>query len=170
MELALPGRLEEIPEDLGYALMALRDACRTVISAIGSTRDKSVQDEDAVRKQALASVESVHDVAERITHGSEWDVVWYERHDRFGASLRVAPMSVSGLLREKLFTDRSVVLTSATLKLGGDFNGVGASWGSAPRAPKGRPSPVEGRRCRIAVRLPPAGHPLRREASGTPGP
>ncbi|MET7616676.1 ATP-dependent DNA helicase [Streptomyces sp. NPDC005408] len=132
MELALPGRLEEIPEDLGYALMALRDAARTVISALGSTRDKSVQDEDAVRKQALASVENIHDVAERITQGSEYDVVWYERHDRFGASLRVAPLSVSGLLREKLFAERSVVLTSATLKLGGDFNGVGASLGLAP--------------------------------------
>ncbi len=72
MELALPGRLEEIPEDLGYALMALRDAARTVISAIGATRDKSVQDEDAVRKQALASVETVHDVAERVLNGSEW--------------------------------------------------------------------------------------------------
>ncbi|WP_282792339.1 ATP-dependent DNA helicase [Streptomyces sp. CC224B] len=142
MELALPGRLEEVPEDLGYALMALRDAARTVISALGSTRDKSVQDEDAVRKQALASVESVHDVAERITNGSEYDVVWYERHDRFGASLRVAPMSVSGLLREKLFTDRSVILTSATLKLGGDFNGVGASLGLPPEGTQGDDLPV----------------------------
>ena len=141
MELALPGRLEEVPEDLGYALMALRDAARTVISAIGATRDKSVSDEDAVRKQALASVESVHDVAERITNGSEWDVVWYERHDRFGASLRVAPMSVSGLLREKLFTDRSVILASATLKLGGDFNGVGASMGLAPEGIEGEDIP-----------------------------
>ncbi|WP_448315760.1 ATP-dependent DNA helicase [Streptomyces sp. CO7] len=129
MELALPGRLEEIPEDLSYALTALRDACRSVITAIGNTRDKSVQDEDAVRKQALASVENVHAVAERITHHNEWDVVWYERHDRFGASLRVAPLSVAGLMREKLFTDRSVVLASATLKLGGDFNGVAASLG-----------------------------------------
>ncbi|NED81552.1 ATP-dependent DNA helicase [Streptomyces sp. SID11233] len=137
MELALPGRLEEVPEDLGYALMALRDAARTVISALGSTRDKSVQDEDAVRKQALASVETIHGVAERITQGSEYDVVWYERHDRFGASVRVAPLSVSGLLREKLFTDRSVVLTSATLKLGGDFNGVGASLGLAPEGTAG---------------------------------
>ncbi|MEU7282308.1 ATP-dependent DNA helicase [Streptomyces sp. NPDC045431] len=142
MELALPGRLEEIPEDLGYALMALRDAARTVISALGSTRDKSVQDEDAVRRQALASVETVHDVAERITQGSEYDVVWYERHDRFGASLRVAPLSVSGLLREKLFADRSVVLTSATLKLGGDFNGVGASLGLAPEGTQGDDVPV----------------------------
>lgn len=141
MELALPGRLEEIPEDLGYALMALRDAARTVISALGATRDKSVQDEDAVRKQALASVESIHSVAERIANGSEWDVVWYERHDRFGASLRVAPLSVSGLLREKLFNERSVVLTSATLKLGGDFNGVGASLGLAPEGTEGEDVP-----------------------------
>ncbi|MFJ9679592.1 ATP-dependent DNA helicase [Streptomyces sp. NPDC101194] len=137
MELALPGRLEEVPEDLGYALLALRDAARTVISALGATRDKSVQDEDAVRKQALASVETIHGVAERITQGSEYDVVWYERHDRFGASVRVAPLSVSGLLREKLFTERSVVLTSATLKLGGDFNGVGASLGLAPEGTAG---------------------------------
>ncbi len=141
MELALPGRVEEIPEDLGYALMALRDAARTVISAMGATRDRSVQDEDAVRKQALASVESIHTVAERIANGSEWDVVWYERHDRFGASLRVAPLSVSGLLREKLFSERSVVLTSATLKLGGDFNGVGASLGLAPEGTEGEDVP-----------------------------
>lgn len=137
MELALPGRLEEIPEDLGYALMALRDASRNVISAIGATRDKSVQDEDAVRKQALAAVENVQAVAERIVQGSEYDVVWFERHDRFGASLRVAPLSVSGLLREKLFSERSVVLTSATLKLGGDFNGVAGSLGLAPEGTGG---------------------------------
>jgi ATP-dependent DNA helicase DinG len=141
MELALPGRLEEIPEDLGYALMALRDASRTVVAALGSTRDKSVQDEDVVRKQALAAVEAVHSVAERIANGSEYDVVWYERHDRFGASLRVAPLSVSGLLREKLFADRSVVITSATLKLGGDFNGVGASLGLAPEGLEGEDIP-----------------------------
>ncbi|MER7728247.1 ATP-dependent DNA helicase [Streptomyces sp. NPDC096323] len=137
MELALPGRLEEVPEDLGYALMALRDAARTVITALGSTRDKSVADEDAVRKQAMASIESIHGVAERITQGSEYDVVWFERHDRFGASVRVAPLSVSGLLREKLFAERSVVLTSATLKLGGDFNGVGASLGLSPEGTAG---------------------------------
>ncbi|GAA3485978.1 MULTISPECIES: ATP-dependent DNA helicase [Streptomyces] len=142
MELALPGRLEEIPEDLGYALMALRDAARTVISALGSTKDRSVTDEDAVRKQALAMVENIHGVAERIANGSEYDVVWFERNERYGtASLRVAPLSVSGLLREKLFTERSVILTSATLKLGGDFNGVGASLGLAPEGRHGEDFP-----------------------------
>jgi ATP-dependent DNA helicase DinG len=132
MELALPGRLEEVPEDLTYALMALRDACRLVLTSLGETRDRSVQDEDAVRKLARASIENVHEVAERIVEGSEYDVLWYERHDRFGASLRVAPLNVSGLLREKLFNERSVVLTSATLRIGGDFNGVAASLGLPP--------------------------------------
>ncbi len=141
MELALPGRLEEIPEDLAYVLAALRDACRQVITALGETRDKSVQDEDVIRKQALASVEHVHEVSERLVQGSEYDVVWCERHDRFGASLRVAPLSVSGLLREKLFAERSVVLTSATLKLGGDFNGVAASLGLAPEGTEGEDVP-----------------------------
>ncbi|MEU1621407.1 ATP-dependent DNA helicase [Streptomyces sp. NPDC005722] len=146
MELALPGRLEELPEDLRYALMALRDACRQVITSLGETRDRSVQDEDAVRKMALAATENVHEVAERIVEGSEYDVVWYERHDRFGASLRVAPLSVSGLLREKLFTERSVVLTSATLRLGAGFNGVAASLGLAPEgtvAKEGEEEPPE---------------------------
>ncbi len=138
MELALPGRLVEIPEELGYALAALRDAARLCITALGNTRDRSVQDEDAVRKQALAAVENVHDVAERLVEASAYDVVWCERHDRWGASLRVAPLSVSGLLREKLFEDRSVVLTSATLKLGGDFDGVGASMGLAPEGRQAR--------------------------------
>lgn len=81
-------------------------------------------------------------MAERITNGSEYDVVWYERHDRFGATVRVAPLSVSGLLREKLFEDRSVVLTSATLKLGGDFNGVAASLGLSPEGVEGDDVPL----------------------------
>jgi ATP-dependent DNA helicase DinG len=132
MELALPGRLEELPEDLGHALTLLRDAARKVITALGNTRDSSVADEDAVRKQAIAAIENVHEVAERVLEGSEYDVLWYERHDRYGASLRVAPLSVSGLLREKLFSERSVVLTSATLQLGGSFHGVAASLGLAP--------------------------------------
>ncbi|NJQ04906.1 ATP-dependent DNA helicase [Streptomyces lonarensis] len=129
MELALPGRLEEVPEELGHALALLRDAARSAITELGGSRDAGTQDEDAVRRQARASIETVHDVAERVLAGSEYDVVWYERHDRYGASLRVAPLNVSQQLGEKLFAERSVVLTSATLKLGGDFHGVAASVG-----------------------------------------
>ncbi|MFJ8435688.1 ATP-dependent DNA helicase [Kitasatospora sp. NPDC094019] len=132
METAQPGRVEELPEYLGYAVTAIRDASRQVITSLGETRDKGLSDEDAVRKQAMAAAESLHETADRLLQDSEYDVVWIERSDRYGlgtASLRVAPLSVSGLLREGLYKERSVVLTSATLKLGGDFTGVAASVG-----------------------------------------
>ena len=142
MEIAQPGRVEELPENIGYAVAAIRDACRSVITSIGEVRDKGVTDEDAVRKQALASLETIHDTTDRMLEGSVYDVLWIENNDRFGAgtsSLRVAPLSVSGLLRENLYKERSVVLTSATLKLGGDFNGVALSLGLGPegRLPDG---------------------------------
>jgi ATP-dependent DNA helicase DinG len=43
--------------------------------------------------------------------------------------LRVAPLSVSNLLRDALFGTRTVVLTSATLQLGGSFDAVAAGLG-----------------------------------------
>ena len=124
MDLAEPARLVQLPEDLSYGLAALRDACRQVITSLGEARDRSAADEEAVRKQALASVESIHGTAERVLGGDEDDVVWLERHARFGATLRVAPLNVAQLLRDRLFEERSVILTSATLKLGGDFSGI----------------------------------------------
>jgi ATP-dependent DNA helicase DinG len=136
MELADAGRLEELPENLGYAVAAIRDACRAVITSLGEVRDKTLSDEDAVRKQALASVETIHETAERLLEGSPFDVIWVDRNDRGvgpgAGTLRVAPLTVAGLLRESLYAERSVVLTSATLKLGGDFSGVALSLGLGP--------------------------------------
>ncbi|WP_406281619.1 ATP-dependent DNA helicase [Embleya sp. NBC_00896] len=129
MESRESGRLREVDADLGWSVAALRDACRGVITSLGEVRDKSLTNEDAARRQALAGVEHIHDTCERILKGSPHDVVWIERNDRIGASLRVAPLAVAGLLREALFGDRTVVLTSATLKLGGDFRGVASSLG-----------------------------------------
>jgi ATP-dependent DNA helicase DinG len=43
--------------------------------------------------------------------------------------LLVAPLSVAGLLREKLFEERTVVLTSATLALGGSFESAASAVG-----------------------------------------
>ena len=46
-----------------------------------------------------------------------------------GTVLRVAPMSVAMLLRDKVFGDRTVVMTSATLELGGTFDAVAGTLG-----------------------------------------
>lgn len=140
LELVAEGRLTQLPQELRDAVTLLRDAARRALSALTEKRDKNRESErdspagadDAVRKQAVASVETAYRTAERLLLVSPDDVVWVRRGERFGGSVHVAPLSVAGMLRENLFTDRTVVLTSATLRLGGDFSGVAGTLGLAP--------------------------------------
>src|SRR5262249_45168688 len=47
-------------------------------------------------------------------------------------TLRVAPLDVGGLLAERVFRRRTVVLTSATLAVGGSFEPLARQWGLPP--------------------------------------
>ena len=44
-------------------------------------------------------------------------------------AVRIAPLSVAGLLRSELFDESRVVVTSATMQLGGSFDPVARSFG-----------------------------------------
>jgi ATP-dependent DNA helicase DinG len=60
------------------------------------------------------------------------DVVWLDRPPDDSSrpvSLRVAPLQVGGLLATRLFGQRTVALTSATLALGGSFEPLARQWG-----------------------------------------
>ncbi|MEV0613117.1 ATP-dependent DNA helicase [Nonomuraea sp. NPDC050404] len=135
---APPGRIDDMPQVLGLTLQLIRDTAWRCISAMGSRNaDKDDPDKAGQRKAAFTALDEVHDTAVRMLeaygHASEADraeVVWLDAgSDRRPPSLRVAPLSVSGMLRDKLFGERTVVLTSATLALGGTFDGLAAQWG-----------------------------------------
>ena len=70
--------------------------------------------------------------------GSEKDVLWIAQRgsaDRQGGGsnyLCVAPLEVAGPMREKLLAEKTAIFTSATLKLGGDFDAVATSLGLSP--------------------------------------
>jgi ATP-dependent DNA helicase DinG len=55
-----------------------------------------------------------------------------EGTERMPPRLCVAPLQVWGPMRDKLLSDKSVVFTSATLMLGGDFGAVATSVGLKP--------------------------------------
>lgn len=117
------GRAEVLASELADAVALVRDSARAAWSAIPSEKgDKSDADTDASRRQARVAVDQVREVAERIAEMAAHDVVWVAERERGGPELRVAPLSVAGLLRERLFAKRTCVLTSATLRLGGDFD------------------------------------------------
>ncbi|MGZ4616290.1 MAG: ATP-dependent DNA helicase [Actinomycetes bacterium] len=131
-----PGRLDTLPTDVSDALALVRDAARALISAFPkeSSGDKSVGEVDPGRTQAKGMVQEVFATAERMAAELDSDVLWLSERDRArgGNQLCVAPLQVWGQLRDKLLTDKTVVFTSATLMLGGDFNSVATSIGLKP--------------------------------------
>jgi ATP-dependent DNA helicase DinG len=123
-----PGRIDQPPEALRDALVLVRDAARACLSAY--PKSDSSSDPDAGLTQAKGSVQELFATADRMAAFSEADVLWLaEGGDRIPPRLCVAPLQVWGPMRDKLLTDKVVVFTSATLRLGGDFSTVATSFG-----------------------------------------
>lgn len=120
------GKLVQLPERLVTTLQLVRDAARDTFSEI---KPEKGAEADGGSQMALAAVEDVQDTAARVLEERELDVVWITHDQRRGAVLRVAPMSVAMLVRDKIFDERTVVLTSATLELGGTFDAVAGTIG-----------------------------------------
>src|SRR4051812_10771370 len=129
-----PGRFDVVPEALADALVLVRDAARACISAFPKEGEAGQGgDPDAGRTQARGAVQEVFATTERMAAHSEADVLWLtEGGDRLPPRLCVAPLEVWGPMREKLLRDKTVVMTSATLMLGGDFDALATSVGLKP--------------------------------------
>ncbi len=136
---ARPGRIDVLDEEMGTYLTVLRDAASRARSAIDTAPNDPKA--AAARAEAVTALADVSDTASRILSSfvpaipDRSDVVWVEHTEtsRPGAEsrtvLRVAPLSVSGLLRASLFGRSTTVLTSATLTIGGSFDAMAEAWG-----------------------------------------
>jgi ATP-dependent DNA helicase DinG len=123
------GRIDVPDDSLLDVLALIRDSARNCLTAFPK-EDKG--EPDAARQQARGFVDEVRKIAERMAAKGETEVLWMSDHNRLGKQLHIAPVDVSAALREKLFGDKTVVLTSATLKLGGGFDPVARSLGLVP--------------------------------------
>ncbi len=122
-----PGRIDAAPQELADALVLVRDAARACASAFPR---EEAGEADPGRQQAKGWVQELFSVAERMAAEAESDVWWLtEPRERIPARLCVAPLEVWATMRERLLRDKTVVFTSATLKLGGDFDVVAGGLG-----------------------------------------
>ncbi len=129
------GRIDHLDEEMATYLTALRDAATAARSAIDTTSDAKAA---AARAEAVAALSEISDTASRVLTSftpaipDRTDVVWLDHEDNRGTPrpvLRVAPLSVAGLLRDRVFSRSTTVLTSATLTIGGSFDAMAAAWG-----------------------------------------
>ncbi|MDQ6688258.1 MAG: ATP-dependent DNA helicase, partial [Actinomycetota bacterium] len=123
------GRVDESPPELADGLALVRDAARSLVSAF--PKDTGA---DAGSTQAKGWAQEIFKTAERMSARSAADVLWVAERDRQrgGNLLCVAPLNVADQMRERLLADKTVVFTSATLKLGGDFDTFASSLGLDP--------------------------------------
>jgi ATP-dependent DNA helicase DinG len=139
IDAAPPGRLDVVPADLADALVLVRDAARALVSAFPKEVATADGAPDAGGTQAKGWAQELFKTAERMTAGSEYDVLWVaEREQRRGGNqLCIAPLDVAGPMRERLLAEKTAIMTSATLMLGGDFGAVARSVGLAPTGSTG---------------------------------
>jgi ATP-dependent DNA helicase DinG len=133
---ATPGRIDILDEELAGYLTLLRDAAHGARAAINpAPGDPQAA---AARSEAISALSEVTDTAARILGSFDApiterkEVVWLDHEDNRGSVrpvLRVAPLSVAGLLRARVFGRATTVLTSATLTIGGSFDAMAGNWG-----------------------------------------
>nr|WP_278189824.1 ATP-dependent DNA helicase [Brevibacterium sp. ZH18] len=130
------GLILTMSETLGLAVAQIRDSSRQIINDIGG----KTEDSDAGRQMAKARCQEIFELAERFCDPGKNDVIWVSRNtfrEKETTNLVVAPLSVAGTMRSGIFVESTVVATSATLSLGGNFDAVAASLGLfGPDAPK----------------------------------
>ena len=136
-EIIKVGRVDHLDDEMATYLTALRDAASAARSAIESSSDAKAA---SARAEAAAALTEISDTASRIltSYGpaipDRADVVWLDHEESRGSTravLRVAPLSVAALLRDRVFARSTTVLTSATLTVGGSFDAMAAAWGLA---------------------------------------
>jgi ATP-dependent DNA helicase DinG len=157
---AQAGRMDVLADTLAATLTSVHEAagaCTAAVQAGAQALDADPQRLAAAR-MTLASLDELQRTSGRILGAFGPDitdrdeVVWLDRpfteDARRPPTLRVAPLEVGPVLREHLFGERTVALTSATLALGGSFTPLAIQWGLCfprgatprdPAAPGGKP-------------------------------
>ena len=119
-------KLDQLPDVLAAPVRKIKDAAEAVIAAINA--DSEIVDPDSLadRARVKGAVNEIKTTAQKLMRMGEGQVLWYE--PTF-STLYLAPLAVSHVLRENLFTQTPVIATSATLTVGKSFDSIARSLG-----------------------------------------
>ena len=119
-------KLAELPNELAAPVRKVKEAAEAVIAAINADSEIIDPDTMADRARVKGAVNEVKTTAQKLMKIGSGQVLWYE--PTF-STLYLAPLAVSHVLRENLFTQTPVIATSATLTVGKSFDPIAKSLG-----------------------------------------
>jgi ATP-dependent DNA helicase DinG len=119
-------KLNELPDALAAPVRKIKESAEAVIAKINA--DSEIVDPDSLadRARVKGAVNEIKTTAQKMMRMGESQVLWYE--PTF-STLYLAPLAVSHVLRENLFTQTPVIATSATLTVGKSFDPIARSLG-----------------------------------------
>ena len=119
-------KLSELPDALAAPVRKIKEAAEAVVAYINA--DSEIVDPDSLadRARVKGAVNEVKTTATKMMRMGDGQVLWYE--PTF-STLYLAPLAVSHVLRENLFTKTPVIATSATLTVGKSFDPIARSLG-----------------------------------------
>ena len=119
-------KLNELPDALAAPVRKIKESAEAVIAKINADSDIVDPDSLADRARVKGAVNEIKTTAQKMMRMGESQVLWYE--PTF-STLYLAPLAVSHVLRENLFTQTPVIATSATLTVGKTFDPIARSLG-----------------------------------------
>jgi ATP-dependent DNA helicase DinG len=134
------GRMDSLDDATSAALESLRDAaqaCALDVRKKAEAEGGLDPTQQSAAQLALVGLDDIGETADRILQSFELEiaereeVTWIERTEDgpVTSALRIAPLEVAEELAQHLFCERTVILTSATLTLGGSFDPLATRWG-----------------------------------------
>ena len=119
-------RLIELPDELVAPIRKVKEAAEAVVAAINADSEIIDPDTIAERARVKGAVNEVKSTAQKLLKNSDGSVLWFEPNF---STLYLAPLDVSSVLRENLFTQTPVIATSATLSVGKSFDAIARNLG-----------------------------------------
>lgn len=119
-------RLIELPDELVAPIRKVKEAAEAVVAAINADSEIIDPDTIAERARVKGAVNEVKATAQKLLKNSDGSVLWFEPNF---STLYLAPLDVSSVLRENLFTQTPVIATSATLSVGKSFDAIARNLG-----------------------------------------
>ena len=119
-------RLSTLPDQLFAPVRKVKEAAEAAMAAINADSEIIDPDSIAERARVKGAINEVKTTAQKLLKAGDGSVLWYEPNF---STLYLAPLEVSSVLRENLFSKTPVIATSATLTVGKSFDAIARSLG-----------------------------------------